>query len=778
MFATPNLSTHPSSVLCIIGPVVGAYTGLRFSSYAPQEMPPQLVPVYSELGREQMTANAAQNSNRLAHLVASLALACAFHPATAAPTPAPDDRFEWLEPADDAAALEWAAQRSFHALHQLLADPESKVVLQEVRNTGNQAATPPPFAQPYSVLGNLLARVIINGEHPSGIIQTAALGPKGIAGPWRTVLDIDALNQAEHEQYGLPVLNLSTSCLAPQYHRCMITLGLKGSEIQRLREFDLESGQFIDDFKFADAKTEFTWLDENTLLIAQAVPGDTLRSGFPSTARIWKRGTPYTEAKPVFHANPTDFMFRITGVGIGKHRKGVISAARTAYQYETLLVNSDGTVIPTHLPQHTPYPGNLGLTGGTSRYIAAIVVDPETVADKTYSEGTVLAYDTSDETPSERKIEVVYTPPAGTYLYDAQFGATYSRSKIYLVVTRNLQRSLLVATRDTSGWKVATAFTAGRGENLAVWGGGLAADIIALGVQGYLKPLTTSLVTADHCCIAVTSMPAAFNTDDFVVDIRTARSHDGALVDYFLVRPKKPQPGPVPTILSAYGGGGGVIGPSYAANTLDGGLVSWLNRGGAYAFAGIRGGGEKGREWWHDGSGQKKVNGAFDVAAVAHDLIQSGFTTSAHLGLTGRSYGGLMAAAVAMKFPDLFAAVLVGVPVVDTYPVKGGTGQLAAVDSHLGDPNIPADLKAMLAFMPFQNVRTGVQYPAILTVASSSDDRVGPGPARRFTAKLEAVGAKPLLIESPTGGHLFPKAFVNPEAVTAEVMFFVERLMQ
>jgi prolyl oligopeptidase len=664
-------------------------------------------------------------------------------------------------------------------LKTLLSDPEAKTVLDEIQSTAKLAAVPPPFVQPYSILGSRLARVTIDSSHPAGIVQTVPRGPHGPAGPWRTVLDVDALNATEHEQYGLPVLNLSASCLPPEYRRCMITLGLRGSEIQRIREFDLETGKFVDDgFRFADAKTEFAWLDENTLLAAQAVPGETLHSGFPSTVRLWRRGTPYAEAKPIFHANPGDYGFRLTGAGVGMARKGVISAARTTDSYETFIANSTGSVVPTHLPMSVPYPGNLGLSGGTSRYVAAILVDPAKLNGKTYPEGSVFAYDTSDRTPSNKKVGLVFVPPKGTFLYDAQFGATYSRDRIYLITTRDLQASLLVATPGREGWKAKTLLTANRGEGLTLWGGGLGADSVAVGIEGYLKPATIDLVDGNHCCTPIASRSAVLDAGQFTVDIRTAKARDGAPIDYYLVRPRNPKPGPVPTILSAYGGGGAVINPAYAGRALDGGLASWLKRGGAFAFAGIRGGGEKGRTWWHAGSGRKKINAIDDVAAVAQDLIGSGFTTPAKLGFTGRSYGGLLAAAVAMRHPTLFAAVLPGVPVVDAYPVKGGTPQLAAIDNNNGNPGDPDDLKAMLNYMPFENVRPGVTYPHILTVSSTSDDRVGPGPARRFTAKLEEVGAAPLLIEGPTGGHLFPKASANPEAVTAEIIFFIQNLMR
>ena len=692
-----------------------------------------------------------------------------------------DDAYDWLEAPGDPAAMEWAKTRTADALKVLLADPEAPAVLKEVQEAAKLASSPPPFVQPFSILGDTIARFVRDGDHPSGIIQTAKRGVRGVASAWRTVLDVDKLNSSEGQAYGLPVLNLSTSCLPPEYRRCLIPLGVKGSEIQQVREFDLKSGQFVgDSFGFVPAKNEVTWLDENTLLAAQAVFGDTLESFFPSKVRLWKRGTPYPQAKVIFTAGPKDIFLRLTAVGVGKDRKGVISVARDAQHYETFVVGMDGIVTPTNLPSETGYPGNLGLSGGTSRYIVAATVDPVTIDGRRYPEGSVFAYDTSDATPSDKRISLVYASPDGTYLSDAQFGFAFSRSHVYIVATRNLTRSLMVATPDRGGWQVKTLLTASPGEAIKLWGGSVAGEQVVVGLAGYLTPESISLVDGDRCCVSISTNPAAFDASKFVTEIRTAKSRDGSLVDYYLVRPVKPAPGPVPSILSAYGGGGVVISPAYVATLLDGSLASWLKRGGAYAFAGIRGGGEKGQAWYRDGSMRNVPKGLDDVAAVAEDMISSGFTSSRRLGLTGRSYGGLVASAVAVRHPDLFAAVLPGVPVTDLFPLKNRVGVLSAVslERQFGNPDDPGDRTVLQSYSPLQNVIPGVKYPRVLTVSSTSDDRVGPGPARRLTAKLESVGAHPLLIEGPTGAHLFPKASTDPQAVAAEAMFFIKALMR
>ncbi|WP_447763553.1 prolyl oligopeptidase family serine peptidase [Sphingopyxis panaciterrae] len=690
-----------------------------------------------------------------------------------------DEAYDWLDKADDPAARKWAEERTKKALTELLALPGAKDIEREIRDIAASTPSPAAFAQPYSVLGDTLARFVTNSEHPAGLIQTAPRGAAGAAGPWRTVLDIDALNAREGKKFGMTVLNLTTSCLPPEYRRCLIPLGVGGSEIQDVREFDLQTGQFLDEgFRFATAKTEMTWIDRDTLLIGQAIKGEKLGSGWPAKVRLWKRGTPYSDAPVVLSATSKDVFFRLSGVGLAARRKGIVAVAHDFQHYETFMVDRDGKLTATDLPQEVSYPGNIGLSGGTDRYIIGATTEPVTFKGKSYPEGSVFAYDSYDETPPEDRLQHVYSAPEGTYFYDSQFGMTVSKSNIYMVAAKNLARSLLVATPGPAGWSVKTLLTAPAGEAIDLWGGGLGSDTIVVGQQGYLKPQTLSLVEGDRCCAQLQANPSLFDASRFLVEIRTAKAKDGTLVDYFLVRPRDAGPGPVPTILNAYGGGGGAVSPPYAGKLLDGGLVPWLNRGGAYAYAAMRGGGEKGQAWYVGGIRRNKPKGLDDVAAVAEDMIGAGFTTPAKLGLTGRSFGGLMASAVAMRHPGLFAAVLPGVPDTDLFPISGDPGLGMNMESEYGDLRDPEDRAVILSYSPMQNIRAGVKYPRILTVASTSDDRVSPGAARRFTAKLEMVGAKPLLIEGPTGGHIFPKAATNPEAVTAEVLFFIDALMR
>ena len=208
-------------------------------------------------------------------------------------------------------------------------------------------------------------------------------------------------------------------------------------------------------------------------------------------------------------------------------------------------------------------------------------------------------------------------------------------------------------------------------------------------------------------------------------------------------------------------------------------MVSRLSRGGAYAATAIRGGGERGEAWHLSGVGVHKQNSFDDFIGVAEDLVRSGFTTPTHLGAFGRSAGGLLTAAMVAQRPDLFGAIFVGVPVTDVGALSTpGSGIIKGQKSEFGDWDDPKVLPVILAYSPYQNTRAGVAYPPILIMTSTEDNQVGPGQARKFAAKLEDAGAKPLLIEEPSGVHGVPDQFKQPGLVAAEVVFFIDALMQ
>jgi prolyl oligopeptidase len=342
-----------------------------------------------------------------------------------------------------------------------------------------------------------------------------------------------------------------------------------------------------------------------------------------------------------------------------------------------------------------------------------------------------------------------------------------------------LNKSLIFARPGARGWSTTSIRTAAAGLSMTLAGVDEFHNDFLVREEGFLQPTRLSLMASNGNAIEIQSRTPVIDASGYVSEVRSARSKDGTMIDYYLVRPKESRSRPVPTILEGYGGYGVNIEPNYFSSGLALTLPSWLSRGGALAVAAIRGGGERGAAWHLAGSGRNKQKSYDDFIAVAQDLIDSGFTARGKIGSYGRSNGGLLSAVAATERPDLFGASLIGTPIVDIFRLgKGDSGISGGMKAEYGDWDDPQQIPAILRFSPYQNIRPGVTYPKILLISSTEDNQVGPGHARRFAARLEEVGAKPLLLEGPIGGHGFPNQFSQPEETAMQIMFFIDALMR
>ena len=241
----------------------------------------------------------------------------------------------------------------------------------------------------------------------------------------------------------------------------------------------------------------------------------------------------------------------------------------------------------------------------------------------------------------------------------------------------------------------------------------------------------------------------AFNPADYDVAQRFYGSKDGTRVPMFLVR-KKGTTGPAPTLLYGYGGFNSSVLPAFSSNRL-----AWLEQGGVLAVANIRGGGEYGKAWHDGGRLANKQNVFDDFIAAAEDLIAQGDATKQQLVIQGGSNGGLLVGAVVNQRPDLFAAALPAVGVMDMLRFDRFTAGRYWVDDY-GNPAEEADFKALRAYSPYHNIRKGKDYPAILATTADTDDRVVPGHTFKYVAALQAakIGDKPHLVRIETrAGH-------------------------
>ncbi|GLR47288.1 prolyl oligopeptidase family serine peptidase [Sphingomonas astaxanthinifaciens] len=240
-----------------------------------------------------------------------------------------------------------------------------------------------------------------------------------------------------------------------------------------------------------------------------------------------------------------------------------------------------------------------------------------------------------------------------------------------------------------------------------------------------------------------------FNPDDFTVEQRFYASKDGTRVPMFIVR-KKGVTGPAPTLLYGYGGFNISLTPSFSATRL-----AWLEQGGAWVQANIRGGGEYGKAWHDAGRLQNKQNVFDDFIAAGEALIATGVTPKGGLAVQGGSNGGLLIGAVVNQRPDLFAAANPAVGVMDMLRFDRFTAGRYWVDDY-GYPNKEADFRTLLSYSPYHNIKAGVRYPAVLVTTADTDDRVVPGHSFKYIAALQHAdpNGQPHLIRIETrAGH-------------------------
>ena len=242
----------------------------------------------------------------------------------------------------------------------------------------------------------------------------------------------------------------------------------------------------------------------------------------------------------------------------------------------------------------------------------------------------------------------------------------------------------------------------------------------------------------------------AFNPADYVVEQKFYASKDGTKVPMFVVHKKALPKGPAPTLLYAYGGFNISSAPGFSATRL-----AWMEQGGVLVVANIRGGGEYGSAWHDGGRLENKQNVFDDFIAAGEYLIAKGITTKDKLTIQGGSNGGLLVGAVVNQRPDLFAAALPAVGVMDMLRFDRFTAGRYWVDDY-GYPSKEADFKVLLAYSPYHNVKSGVAYPAILATTADTDDRVVPGHTFKYAAAIQHadIGPKPHLVRIETrAGH-------------------------
>ena len=647
---------------------------------------------------------------------------------------AQEDPYLWLEDVGGEKPLEWVREQNAVSQPLLEGTPGFKALHERLVAIYNSRERIPQVSK----RGEWLYNFWQDAANPRGVWRRTTLAEYRKAEPkWETMLDLGKLSADEKQQW---VFKGST-CLYPKYERCLVSLSRGGSDAVEVREFDVATKSFVKDgFNTPESKGSVAWRDADSIYVAMDFgPGTMTKSGYPRIVKEWKRGTPIGEARTVFEGEEADVGSGATVVNEPGRRYETIRRSVTFWEGENLIRQGDRWV-KLEVPRD----------GVVSTFNGLLVVQLRTAwkpAGTEFKAGSLIAADLDKFLQGGREFAVVFEPRERVSLQDF----TVTKGYLVLEVLDNVKGRLIEARPVNGKWtlrdvKVPDASSIGvaavdRDESDDYW----------LTINGFTQPTTLYLATAGReGREKMKALPAFFDARGLVVQQHEARAKDGTRIPYFVVmREGTKLDGKNPTVLYGYGGFEVAMTPSYSATVGAG----WLEWGGVWVLANIRGGGEFGPDWHRVAlrEGRDPKTHA-DFIAVAEDIIKRGITSPRHLGIMGSSQGGLLVGAAFTQRPELFRAVACQVPLLD---MKRYNKLLAGASwmGEYGNPDEPGDWAFISKYSPYQNVRAGVKYPKVYFFTTTRDDRVHPGHARKMFARMKEQGHDVLYFEYTEGGH-------------------------
>jgi prolyl oligopeptidase len=689
-----------------------------------------------------------------------------------------EDPHLWLEDIEGDKVIDWVKSFNVVSTEELTSNPMYDDILRDIKNI--------VFAKDRIPYGSFEEGYFWNfwedETYKHGLLRRCSLEEYKQNSPvWEVMLDLDRLSEEEKENW----VYSERERFELHSSRGLLYLSRGGKDAVEVREFDFDTGKFVEDgFFVAEAKTRITPIDSDWLLIGSDFGSGTLtQSGYPRQVKLWHRGDDLTTSTLMFEGSESDVMTDASVIldGEVKHIVFVrmIGFFDSEFYYLTTIpvgksekdtvLSAYATLTPPLETRKLPIPSTASLLGIKDNFVyIQLKEDHSTENLRSFVTNSILRFPLSADSLSSA--EVVFVASFGQSIDSVSVW----KNRLFISLLDNVRGKIIEVVRavDLPLWTAhelplpntgMITLTLRHEEDLNDLSTFYFSDHLTPYSQLLLKfstavdgePVSTSVTTE-----LLKQSPPRFDATNFVVSQKFAVSSDGTKIPYFLLHSKSLEySGTTPTILNGYGGFEVSMTPSYSG--LTGKL--WLTRGGAYAIANIRGGGEFGPQWHQAALKTKRQCAYNDFYAVAEDLIASGVTSPQHLGIEGGSNGGLLVAVAMTQRPELFKAVLCQVPLIDMirfHLLLAGASWI----SEYGDPRIVDEREFLLKISPYHNINRAqskgdeastnyVQYPKVFVNTSTKDDRVHPGHARKFVARLQELGHPLLYYENINGGH-------------------------
>jgi prolyl oligopeptidase len=575
-----------------------------------------------------------------------------------------------------------------------------------------------------------------------GMLRRARLDEYSKSEPqWQNLLSIDNLSALEEKNW----VYKGSQCLESNYDRCLLSLSDGGKDAVEMREWDHTNQAFVENgFVIPESRTGVAWKDINNINIGTNWgDGSLTQSGYPFVVKSLKRGQALSKAEEVFTGEQTDVGVWPATWKVESGYINTIVRAVTFYESQYFWLPDDGRTsiqlaIPERVDIHGIFKDQLVLT-----------LNQDWIANETavsFRSGDLVSFDMKHwlNTQVLTNVQLIYRPDDHATID----GVSMTANKLVVTLLENVVSNIYVYgySDDWSATKLAMP----ENGSMAVISANQDSDIIFINQESFVladRLFKVDLKKAD--ITPIKSISARFDASNIVGEQFFARSKDEEKIPYFVVRNKDIKfDGNNPTLQYAYGGFQVSQKPRYSA--LLG--KNWLEQGGVYVLANIRGGGEFGPKWHQAGLKTKRQVVYDDMIAVGEDIISKKITSPQHLGIMGGSNGGLLMGVMYTQRPDLWNAVICQVPLLDMLRYHKLLAGASWVGEY-GSPEIEEERTFLEKTSPLHNIDPKGDYPAILFVTSTKDDRVHPAHARKMAYVLEQYGHDFEYYENIDGGH-------------------------
>ncbi|WP_298098644.1 prolyl oligopeptidase family serine peptidase [Brevundimonas sp.] len=648
-----------------------------------------------------------------------------------------------LEEVNGTEAMAFVAQSNQRALAALTGDRRYETFRQQAEAilTATDRIPGPSF------LGDGIGNFWQDAANPKGIWRRTTLDSYRSADTrWETILDIDALARAEGRDWVFK----GADCLAPDEIRCLISLSDGGKDAVVVREFDTSTKRFVDGgFSLPEGKHRLEWLDRDTLLVATDFgPGTLTESGYPFIVKSLRRGQTLAQATEVYRGDIGDGGYGVSP-SVYRDRAGAVLAVLFNRPLDTFRSETwelvDGRPVKLSLPERVSV---YGVQGGS------FILSPDedwARPGRSHKAGSLLAICIPCVRPTDgpvvvsNQVETIFEPTDRQSIGSVRV----MQDRVVVAISDNVVGRLAVfQNRGEFGWP-RTDIATPDNVDVSLGDASKSRGTFFVATQGFLTPQTLSLANVTGDADVIRQAPARFDASTHVTEQFEARSSDGTMIPYFVTRPRDmAMDGSAPTILFGYGGFQISFPPAYKPEMGK----LWLENGGVFVQANIRGGGEFGPEWHQSVLNENRQLAFDDFAAVAADLHRRGISSPRRTGIYGRSNGGVLTSVSITQHPELFNAAVIESPLIDMlryHEMPAGASWIG----EYGDPRIPEEAAWIARYSAYQNLRPNTDYPRVYITTNTRDDRVHPGHSRKFAARLGEMGYDHLYYEETSGGH-------------------------